>query len=34
LNDVDSIDKINVVITDNNDRTITDTDINLIQLTY
>jgi hypothetical protein len=33
LGNVADIDKINVVVTDNNDRTIIDTDINLIQLT-
>lgn len=33
LKDVTGLDKINIVITDNNDRTVTDTDITLIQLT-
>jgi hypothetical protein len=34
LKDITGLETINVVITDNNDRTITDTDITLIQLTY
>jgi len=33
LKEISDLQKINVVITDNNDRTIIDTDINLIQLT-